>query len=29
MKLTDEAPSNLHFAVTAGKQGGGFEDVLK
>ena len=29
MKLTDEAPSNLRFAVTAGTLGGGFEEELK
>ena len=28
MKLTDEAPSNLRFAITAGTIGGGFEDEL-
>ena len=29
MKLTDEAPANLRFAVTAGTLGGGFEEELK
>ena len=29
MKLTDEAPPNLRFAVTSGKLGGDFEEELK